>query len=95
MDRTVRIGLVLKVPNGVLEFLGGFLLIFVSRPKSGNDPDQEEKAKRHEDWELEDPGGKDLAAVRRIWDEIRSVGEDLVTSLPRPHGTTEPALHIA
>ena len=26
--------------------------------------------KRYEDWELEDPAGKDLAAVRRIRDEI-------------------------
>ena len=26
--------------------------------------------KRYEDWELEDPAGKDLATVRRIRDEI-------------------------
>jgi arsenate reductase len=28
--------------------------------------------KRYEDWELEDPSGKELAAVRRIRDEIAS-----------------------
>ena len=26
--------------------------------------------KRYEDWDLEDPAGKDLAAVRRIRDEV-------------------------
>jgi len=33
--------------------------------------------KRYEDWDLEDPAGKDLATVRRIRDEIR----DRVASL--------------
>jgi arsenate reductase len=38
--------------------------------------------KRYEDWELEDPAGKDLATVRRIRDEIerrvRALLEELV-----------------
>ena len=43
--------------------------------------------KRYEDWELEDPAGKDLATVRRIRDDIdariwRLVGE-LLSELPR------------
>jgi arsenate reductase (thioredoxin) len=41
--------------------------------------------KRYEDWELEDPAGKDIATVRRIRDEIdgrvqRLVAELLATS---------------
>jgi len=28
--------------------------------------------KRYEDWELEDPAGKDLATVRRVRDEIKT-----------------------
>ena len=27
--------------------------------------------KRYEDWQLEDPSGKDIGAVRRIRDDIR------------------------
>ncbi len=37
--------------------------------------------KRYEDWDLEDPAGKDLETVRRIRDEIQSQVEDLVASL--------------
>ena len=44
--------------------------------------------KRYEDWDLEDPAGKDLKTVRRIRDEIRARVEELIGSLPplaRPH----------
>ena len=37
--------------------------------------------KRYEDWELEDPAGKDLAAVRRIRDEIERRVRALVEEL--------------
>jgi len=37
--------------------------------------------KRYEDWELDDPAGRDVAAVRPIRDEIRSRVEDLMGSL--------------
>ena len=37
--------------------------------------------KRYEDWELADPAGQDVAAVRPIRDEIRSRVEVLLTSL--------------
>lgn len=37
--------------------------------------------KRYEDWELEDPAGKDLGAVRRIRGEIEARVRDLVASL--------------
>jgi protein-tyrosine-phosphatase len=37
--------------------------------------------KRYEDWELEDPAGKDLKTVRRIRDEIAARVDDLVASL--------------
>jgi arsenate reductase len=37
--------------------------------------------KRYEDWELEDPAGKDLETVRRIRDEIRGRVEALISSL--------------
>jgi protein-tyrosine-phosphatase len=37
--------------------------------------------KRYEDWELEDPAGKDIEAVRRIRDEIKQRVEDLVAGL--------------
>ena len=37
--------------------------------------------KRYEDWELEDPAGKDLETVRRIRDEIRARVEVLITEL--------------
>ena len=37
--------------------------------------------KRYEDWELEDPAGKDLETVRRIRDEIRDRVEDLIATL--------------
>jgi arsenate reductase len=37
--------------------------------------------KRYEDWELEDPAGKDLDTVRRIRDEIRERVEALSDSL--------------
>ncbi len=37
--------------------------------------------KRYEDWDLEDPAGKDLETVRRIRDEIRARVEDLIGSV--------------
>ena len=37
--------------------------------------------KRYEDWDLEDPAGKDLETVRRIRDEIRGRVEALIVSL--------------
>jgi arsenate reductase (thioredoxin) len=37
--------------------------------------------KRYEDWELEDPAGKDLATVRRIRDEIDVRVRQLVDEL--------------
>jgi arsenate reductase len=37
--------------------------------------------KRYEDWELEDPAGQGVAAVRPIRDEIRSRIEGLIASL--------------
>jgi arsenate reductase len=37
--------------------------------------------KRYEDWELEDPSGKDLATVRRIRDEIADRIDSLVSEI--------------
>jgi arsenate reductase (thioredoxin) len=37
--------------------------------------------KRYEDWELEDPAGKDLDTVRRIRDEIDARVQELLASL--------------
>lgn len=37
--------------------------------------------KRYEDWELEDPAGKDLETVRRVRDDIRGRVEALLTEL--------------
>ena len=37
--------------------------------------------KRYEDWELDDPAGQDVAAVRPIRDEIRGRVEQLMESL--------------
>jgi protein-tyrosine-phosphatase len=37
--------------------------------------------KRYEDWELDDPAGQDLEAVRRIRDEIQTRVEALLDSL--------------
>jgi protein-tyrosine-phosphatase len=37
--------------------------------------------KRYEDWELEDPSGKDLATVRRIRDEIDARVRELLARL--------------
>ncbi|GLZ41092.1 arsenate reductase ArsC [Actinokineospora sp. NBRC 105648] len=37
--------------------------------------------KRYLDWELDDPAGQDLAAVRRIRDRIRSLVEALLADL--------------
>ena len=39
--------------------------------------------KRYEDWELEDPAGKDLETVRRIRDEIEARVRRLVAELTR------------
>ncbi len=38
--------------------------------------------KRYEDWQLDDPAGADLEAVRRIRDEIRGLVEHLLDELP-------------
>ena len=43
--------------------------------------------KRYEDWEVEDPAGKDLAAVRRIRDDIERRVLRLIDQL-RPTKTT-------
>jgi arsenate reductase len=37
--------------------------------------------KRYEDWELEDPAGKDLGTVRRVRDDIRGRVETLIAEL--------------
>lgn len=37
--------------------------------------------KRYEDWELEDPAGQDIAAVRRIRDDIKGRINALLTEL--------------
>jgi len=37
--------------------------------------------KRYEDWELEDPAGKDLETVRRVRDEIRRRVESLIAEI--------------
>jgi protein-tyrosine-phosphatase len=37
--------------------------------------------KRYEDWELEDPAGKDLETVRRVRDDIRARVESLLAEL--------------
>ncbi|PVE63703.1 arsenate reductase ArsC [Microbacterium testaceum] len=37
--------------------------------------------KRYEDWELDDPAGQDLDAVRRIRDDIKGRVEGLIASL--------------
>jgi protein-tyrosine-phosphatase len=37
--------------------------------------------KRYEDWELEDPAGKDLETVRRIRDDIEARVRTLVAEL--------------
>ncbi len=37
--------------------------------------------KRYEDWDLEDPAGKDLATVQRIRDDIRGRVENLIASV--------------
>ncbi|PJJ71025.1 protein-tyrosine-phosphatase [Diaminobutyricimonas aerilata] len=37
--------------------------------------------KRYEDWELEDPAGKDLDTVRRVRDDIRNRVEALIAEL--------------
>jgi arsenate reductase (thioredoxin) len=44
--------------------------------------------KRYEDWDLEDPSGKDLETVRRIRDEIRTRVESLIGSLPESPAST-------
>jgi arsenate reductase (thioredoxin) len=41
--------------------------------------------KRYEDWDLEDPAGKDLAAVRMIRDEIERRVSTLLDRLARLH----------
>jgi arsenate reductase len=37
--------------------------------------------KRYEDWELEDPAGKDITTVRRVRDEIRGRVEALLSEI--------------
>jgi arsenate reductase (thioredoxin) len=46
--------------------------------------------KRYEDWQLPDPAGKDLAAVRPIRDQIRTRIQRLLSQLGI-HSTTGPA----
>jgi arsenate reductase (thioredoxin) len=38
---------------------------------------------RYEDWELEDPAGKDLDTVRRVRDQIRARVEQLIDEVGR------------
>lgn len=45
---------------------------------------------RYEDWELEDPAGQDVAAVRPIRDEIRGRVEELMASLGVEPAETTP-----
>ncbi len=40
--------------------------------------------KRYEDWAVPDPAGEELAAVRRIRDEVRGRVLDLIASLGVP-----------
>ena len=47
--------------------------------------------KRYEDWDLEDPAGKDLETVRRIRDEIRDHVEQLIATLATSDESKEPA----
>jgi arsenate reductase (thioredoxin) len=44
--------------------------------------------KRYEDWDLEDPSGKDLETVRRIRDEIRTRVKSLIESLAEQPSST-------
>jgi arsenate reductase (thioredoxin) len=44
--------------------------------------------KRYEDWDLEDPSGKDLETVRRIRDEIRTRVKSLIESLVEQPSST-------
>jgi arsenate reductase len=44
--------------------------------------------KRYEDWELEDPAGKDLDTVRRIRDEIANRVQTLLVDLVPERGAT-------
>ncbi|MGW8483563.1 arsenate reductase ArsC [Microbacterium sp. NPDC055903] len=44
--------------------------------------------KRYEDWELDDPAGQDIDAVRPIRDEIRARVETLISELLRPSTAT-------
>lgn len=46
--------------------------------------------KRYEDWELEDPAGKDLVTVRRVRDDIRGRVEALLAEIA-PAPTPTPA----
>ena len=41
--------------------------------------------KRYEDWELEDPAGKDVNTVRRIRDEIDARAQQLISRLEGAH----------
>jgi len=43
--------------------------------------------KRYEDWDLDDPAGRDVDAVRPIRDDIRTRVEALLTSLDVPVGS--------
>ena len=42
------------------------------------------RGKRYEDWQLDDPAGQDLAAVRRIRNEIDTRAQQLIDELLRP-----------
>jgi arsenate reductase len=42
--------------------------------------------KRYEDWDLEDPAGKDIETVRRILDEIAERVMTLIDEVARPKG---------
>ena len=40
--------------------------------------------KRYEDWELEDPAGKDIVTVRRVRDDIKGRVEALLAEILPP-----------
>jgi arsenate reductase len=41
---------------------------------------------RYEGWQLDDPAGQGIEAVRRIRDDIRAGGEKLASDLPVTRG---------
>ncbi|THG29895.1 arsenate reductase ArsC [Naasia lichenicola] len=46
--------------------------------------------KRYEDWELEDPAGKDIETVRRVRDDIKARVQQLLAELSPVHAEIRP-----